>query len=450
MVAAATLLGAALAGAAPDDKAAAKPASSASASASVSASASPSAAAASPSAGLAPMPSGSATPKKWLPPGADWPDPGPSPAIYPNQRITVRFTHGRHVVDQKLPCTYCHVNADKSTLATDDLLPRKHDVCIDCHAIDESEPDKDDSPVARCDGCHLGSKKDDKGKVVVQKVSAPTANLKMNHKVHAQKGMKCAECHGEVDKLELATRDQLPRMKGCFNCHQGSDAGGLGKSSAKSECRTCHVTEKDGTLKQMFPTGVLMPPKWLKGANHSADFIERHKKVAGVDSGFCASCHTESYCVACHDGKVKPRSVHPNDWLNMHAIAARFDQPKCASCHSTQNFCLTCHTRVGITQSGPPGVSAAGLFHPDAKTWAGPKRVPGHHSYEAQKNISACISCHVERDCVVCHGTTGVGGAGANPHGPSFLNKCDTMFAKNPRPCFVCHDPDDPKLKPCR
>jgi hypothetical protein len=200
----------------------------------------------------------------------------------------------------------------------------------------------------------------------------------------------------------------------------------------------------------MFASGVLMPPKWLKNSQHSSDWMVRHRKVAGADSAYCGQCHTESFCTACHDGKVKPLGVHPNDWLSMHAVAARFDQPKCASCHSQQNFCLTCHVRVGVAQSSPGGVSSSARFHPDAAVWSSPKRVPGHHAYEAQKNINACVSCHVERDCVVCHGTTGVGGAGQSPHGASFVSKCDTMFAKNPRPCFVCHDPDDPKLKPCR
>jgi hypothetical protein len=89
-------------------------------------------------------------------------------------------------------------------------------------------------------------------------------------------------------------------------------------------------------------------------------------------------------------------------------------------------------------------------FHPPASTWSSSKRGPGHHSFEAQKNITACVSCHIERDCVVCHATAGVGGSGANPHGPTFANKCSTMFAKNPRPCFVCHEPGDRGLKQCQ
>lgn len=454
LVAASTFLGGAFAIAAPPAAPAASTSASASQSAAPPASAKAAASTTTPTytTGYAAVPAGSATPKKWLPPGADWPDVGPSNAVYPSQKLTVRFNHKAHVVGQKLPCNYCHEGVEKSTVATDVLLPKKHDLCTDCHSIDESDPFKDDSPVARCDGCHIGTKAGPNGTVTVAKVVIPQPNLKFNHKAHVTKGIQCAECHGQVGELELATRDQLPRMKGCFDCHQNGSAGGLSKKTAgaKSECKTCHVTEKDGTLKTMFASGILTPPRWLKNSQHGSDWIERHKKVAGADSGYCASCHTEAYCVACHDGKVKPRSVHPNDWLNMHEIAARFDQPKCTTCHSTTNFCQPCHSRVGIAQSSPSGVATSVRFHPDPLTWSGPKRVPGHHSYEAQKNINACVSCHVERDCVVCHGTQGVGGAGNNPHGPSFVNKCSTMFAKNPRPCFVCHDPGDKFVGQCK
>ncbi|GAC1575015.1 MAG: hypothetical protein NVS3B20_24880 [Polyangiales bacterium] len=282
----------------------------------------------------------------------------------------------------------------------------------------------------------------------------PTSNLKMNHKAHFDKGIKCEQCHGSVKQLELATRDQLPRMKGCFGCHQGTDAGAIGAkkktTGAKSECTTCHLTQRDGVLTTMFASGTLVPPRWLKNASHGADWIERHKKVAGADSGFCSTCHKEQECNDCHDGKVRPRSVHPNDWLNMHEISARFDAPKCQSCHSTQNFCTPCHTRAGVASSSPAGVASAVRFHPSAAIWSSQKRGMGHHSYEAQKNITACVSCHVERDCVVCHGTLGVGGSGASPHNASFVNKCASMFDKNPRPCFVCHTQGDKELKQCQ
>jgi hypothetical protein len=423
---------------------------SASASGSVAASASvagsPSASAVSYAHGVAPLPSGSAVPKAWLPAGAEEPDRGPSLAIYPSQRLTIRMSHKVHAGDMKMACTRCHAASTSSTKASDWLLPTKHEACDACHSIDEREPYKETTPGGRCDFCHLGSTSTLTAGVwttTVVRLQIPTANMKMSHKAHADAGVKCQQCHGEVQSLELATRDQLPRMKGCFGCHT---AGGSAK--AKTACTTCHLAEKSGvTLQTMLPSGTLLPPKWLKNASHGADWIERHKRVAGLDSGFCANCHREQECTDCHDGKTRPRSVHPNDWLNMHEVSARMDAPKCASCHSTSGFCVPCHTRVGVANGSPSGVKTT-RFHP--ADWATGKRMPGDHSYEAQKNITACVSCHVERDCATCHASKGVGGGGAKTHGPGFAAKCDVMYAKNPRPCFVCHAPDDADLARCR
>lgn len=447
LVALAVLLGAVLAVAEESKPLAAKPAPSASVSASASV-ALPWA----PVGGLAPMPGGVFVPKNALPPGADFPDPGPSRAIYPAQKLPLRFFHVKHVKDQKIACKYCHPLAEKSTSSADDLLPKKHEPCLECHAIDEKKPEKSETPPARCDACHQNVVVTN-GVAVVPKVVMPKPNLKMNHAAHAKKGIACAECHGDVGSLELGTRDQLPRMKGCFGCHQNPEPGGpstLKTAGAKSACSTCHVTRKDGVLETMFASGVLMPPKWLKNAQHGSDFLTRHKKVAGADSAFCGNCHKEQECVDCHDGKTKPKLVHPNDWLSTHAIAARFDDPKCSSCHAQQNFCLPCHTRVGITPSSPNGVASSLRFHPAASVWSGSKKGPMHHAVEAQKNLMACISCHVERDCVVCHGTTGVGGKGASPHGTSFATSCAVQFSKNPRPCFVCHTLGDKALGVCK
>ena len=406
--------------------------------------------------GYSPVPEGSQVPKDWLPPGADDPDPGPSTAIFPSQRLTLRFNHKKHVQGQNLKCTYCHTPALKSTEASDDLVPVKHEKCIGCHKIDESQPYKEatNGAAARCDFCHIEVVVDSAaGTVSVAKLQIPTANLKMNHKAHLDQGITCEQCHGKVGELELSTRDQMPRMRGCFGCHQSADPGSIGSAlkPAKSACITCHITDKTGfVLQTMWASGVMSPPRWLKNAKHGPDWIERHKQVAGNDSAFCSNCHKEEECTDCHDGKIKPQTVHPNDWLNMHEVAARFDQPKCSSCHSTTNFCLPCHTRVGVADSSPLGVATAGRFHPPPEIWSGQIRKAGHHSFEAQKNINACVSCHVERDCVVCHGTAGVGGASQSPHDLKFIDKCRTMYVKNPRPCFVCHDPYDKLLDSCR
>ena len=106
--------------------------------------------------------------------------------------------------------------------------------------------------------------------------------------------------------------------------------------------------------------------------------------------------------------------------------------------------------RVGVSEASPPNAKDSARFHPPKVIWSDPPRKPGHHSYEAERNLNACVSCHVERDCVVCHGARAVGG-GFDPHKNGFLGGCATQFRRNPRPCFVCHEAkSDTMLAKCR
>lgn len=400
--------------------------------------------------GRSPVPNEGRVPSDWLPPGASSDDTGPSKAIFPPQKLTIRFNHKFHVKDQGVQCKTCHAGAATSESVNDKLTPKPL-VCDSCHGTDHTDLAKvapGDEASGKCNFCHLGYKNGDGNSVA--KLEIPRPNMVFNHKKHAARNIACQQCHGDVEKLELATRDQLPRMKGCFNCHQHPDAAARG--DAKSACETCHVKgnqQEGGRIKTMFASGVLQPPRWLHNAGHGPDFIQRHKMVAANDSQFCASCHKEEFCTACHDGRVRPRSIHPNDYLSMHPIEARLATQKCQSCHREQSFCLSCHQRAGVSMSGPSGAAMTGRFHPPKAEWSDPPRRPGHHSFEAMRNLNACVSCHIERDCVICHGGKGIGG-GFNPHNGGFAASCSTQFKRNPRPCYVCHDPGATVLARCR
>ena len=399
--------------------------------------------------GLAPLPGDQPVPRKLLPPGSFDSDPGPSDVVFPPQGLTIRFNHAKHMAkDIGATCKTCHPGAYKSKSVTDSLIP-SGEVCDACHQSSHDDLSKvgaGDDAMGKCAFCHLGYKNGD-GNAVAQ-LALPRANLLFDHKAHADRNIGCAQCHGAVDQLELATRDQLPKMRGCFGCHQAPDSASAG--DAKSACDTCHLRGDRGTLiKTMFASGTLTPPAWLHNSEHGPDFIERHKRVAADDSQFCANCHKEDFCTDCHDGKVRPRQVHPNDYLNMHSIEARMDTQRCQSCHREQSFCLDCHMRVGISESSPPNAKESGRFHPPKSIWSDPPRRPGHHAAEAQRNLNACVSCHTERDCVVCHGAMGVG-AGFDPHRGNFASSCANQFRRNPRPCFTCHEPTDGVLAQCR
>jgi hypothetical protein len=406
------------------------------------------------------LPGDAPVPLEDRPPGAYHDDGGPSPVIFPAQKITVRMNHKKHVKELGFSCTTCHDQAKTSTKSSDSLLPPATR-CDGCHGSDHrdfSAVKSDDGDwMSQCGFCHVGYRPKD-GNTVARMVM-PKPNLRMNHAAHADKNIGCAQCHGEVENLELATRDQLPRMRGCFACHQ---MPGPARGKARGECTNCHTARRGGMLVTQFGSGTLVPPRWLHDAGHGPDWIERHRQVAANDSQFCASCHQERFCTDCHDGRVRPRKVHPNDWLSMHPTAARQDEPRCTSCHREQTFCIGCHQRAGVTMSGPYGAYAGrGRFHPPKSVWSDPPRSSQHHAWEAQRNINACVSCHTERDCATCHATAArggrggwnggsFGGQGVNPHPRDFRDRCAGALRKNARPCLVCHDPADSQLRECR
>jgi hypothetical protein len=397
--------------------------------------------------GRTPMPGDAEVPIEWMPPGSAV-SPIPSDEIFPPQTIALRFNHKKHVQQLKLTCKVCHAAAYTSADSADRLLPSP-ETCDSCHDVDHADRSNvraGKDVTGQCSFCHVGAGAKEG---LVAPVVIPKPNLRFGHKKHLDRNIGCGQCHGRVAELELATRDQLPRMAGCFTCHQMS---GAARGDAKGDCVTCHLTTPDGRLETTFATGRLLPPKWLRGAAHDADFSERHKSAAGEDSAFCASCHTERECTDCHDGRVRPRRVHPNDWLAMHAQAARQDNPRCSSCHQQQTFCGDCHRRTGVARESPSLARQAGRrFHPPPAEWTTAPRGPGHHAWEAMRNLNACVSCHSERHCATCHATKGIaGGQGVNPHPAGFRDKCGLALRRNPRPCLVCHAGGDSFLGLCR
>ena len=398
--------------------------------------------------GLYPMPNDAETPLAFMPPGSAA-SPVPSEEIYPPQTITIRFNHKKHTKDLKQTCKSCHAAAYTSDKVVDRLMP-KAEQCDACHDVDHSDlrdVKAGTDANGQCVFCHIGDKAGANG--AVAPMVLPNANLVFTHKKHLDRNIQCGQCHGQVGELELATRDQLPRMAGCFSCHNMS---GAAQGQAKGACTTCHTARNDGRMITSFTTGNLVPPQWMHNAAHTPDFIERHKSVAANDSAFCGSCHTVNECTDCHDGRVRPRKVHPNDWLSIHAQSARQDNPRCASCHQAQTFCADCHRRVGVARDTASGNRLTNRrFHPPAAEFTTAPRGPTHHAWEAMRNLNACVSCHTERDCATCHATKGLsGGHGVNPHPLGFRDKCGAAFARNPRPCLVCHQSNDPFVRSCQ
>ncbi len=372
----------------------------------------------------------------------------PSEIIFPAQRLPLRFSHAQHLA-KKIDCDFCHDEATKSHLASDNLIP-KEDVCTTCHQIDRAHPERTEK-VTPCASCHPGFAV---GKEVAR-VEIPPPNLHFDHQAHVSRGVPCTRCHDMRDTV-LATRAQLPKMELCLGCHNS----GRRPLDAPSRCATCHLNRSDGTIETSFPSGILRPSGTLRGDAHTLDFRTHHSAVAREDEKYCLNCHRQDYCQSCHNGVVKPFDFHGNDYISRHPVDARRNDPDCSSCHRAQSFCLACHERLGIVDARTAAGSvfapnSARKFHPDG--WADPSaaRNPDHHAWQAQRNLKQCVSCHRQETCLECHATRdGAGATGkmnVNPHPPNWRgsDRCQALADRNVRVCLRCHTPTDPLLH-CR
>ena len=382
---------------------------------------------------------------------------GPSSVVYPPPRIPLTFDHARHA-QRDIGCEKCHAAAPRSTAAKDDLLPGEQ-TCRPCHAIDRTNPEQATAagaPPTRCDACHPGFMPPPgaAGRFAAPlRVAIPTAALKFNHKLHAERGMACGLCHAGVDGVALATTAELPKMALCLGCHDGRQT--------TARCSACHVTLPDGRLRTAFPSGALMPGGSLRGVDaHTPGFRTDHK-VAARDERYCATCHKQSECTDCHAaGVIRPADFHPGDYATAHAVDARRNSPNCSSCHRNQTFCLGCHQRLGVgpdPEGGLPGrqpVNPFGTgtgvkqFHPPG--WARDEggnvlrdATPASHSFQARRNIRACVSCHREESCLACHSADPTRSPVVNPHPPGFGTSatCRALAQRNTRACLKCHAP---------
>lgn len=389
----------------------------------------------------------------------------PSPLILPDQALPIRFSHNIHVEGEELECTDCHGSVTNSVRSSDVNLPEES-TCFDCHEPNDAMEDPDEAdPPAECSTCHPGYVADfpdgteDFTETHLARLAPPTPeipapHLKFNHKTHLDKGVQCSTCHGDVGKLDLATRDNaMPTMGTCLSCHDGKQA--------PAECRTCHVTTPDGRIDTMSAGEPLKPAGWYMADAHDDDWLRTHKHTARQDDGYCNNCHLPKDCMDCHNGVSKPLKIHPNNWILTHPVAARKGNPSCTSCHKQQTFCVNCHQQtrvawepvVGGVPTGKQDLVSRGVkYHPDGWASFPPNITPQHHRFQAQRNINACAGCHTEETCLTCHNPGVYGAAAINPHPPGYGGSglCRRQLQRNHRACVKCHTLGSAEISMCR
>jgi hypothetical protein len=342
------------------------------------------------------------------------------------------MSHARHLA-KGVACERCHDRIARSELASDRNVPAQAR-CEACHRIEEARAGRRVDPPSACQDCHPGF--DWTVHRAPRPSRFPAPNLHFSHARHLARGAGCAGCHGELSAVDLATREQLPRMATCLDCHDGREA--------PATCATCHPASKaarGAPIETRFPSGTLLPgPGNPLGLGHGPRFERAHAQLAARQREQCLACHAESSCLRCHDGAVRPQVVHPGDFVTTHMVPARQDEARCAACHRRQSFCVACHERTGVGPEAPAGFRDPGAqVHPAGWLTPGPQ----HHGVQAARNVGACASCHREEGCARCHASAAgapPGGQHANPHPPGFSSSCRDLVRKNDRACAKCHD----------
>jgi len=358
--------------------------------------------------------------------GDEW-----SPIVYPLQRLPLIFSHAKHL-GRGATCATCHPAAASSRSAVDNLIPTELE-CRACHPIDRADPEKviAGAPPAQCRACHVGWSPDRP----VERVYLTPTPLKFAHAAHAK--TPCGGCHGDMTRVELATRRQLPTMTSCLTCHTNG--------TNERRCSDCHVTKLGGLIETDFPHGSLVPRHTGLGDAHAPGFANDHKQEARQVDATCTACHDRSTCIACHQGITKPTEFHPGNYVLTHTVEAKRGTPDCSACHRAQSFCVGCHERSGVGLRGRTdfnSVDPARAFHPAG--WASRVGGPNRHSSEARRNVASCASCHREDDCLTCHSAE-LGSLRASPHPKGWRGstRCRALDRGNRRMCLKCHVTQD-------
>jgi hypothetical protein len=161
---------------------------------------------------------GSQTPQRAGQPASD----GDSASADAAPKQPLPFSHKTHAAAE-INCDFCH-SSDSADQAI--ALPSIA-VCMNCHQV----IDKDKPAIQEL----LTFARQNRPVPWLHVYSVP-GWVYWSHTPHQQAGLQCAECHGDVAKMDVThqARD-VTSMNGCTNCHQ--------QHNVANDCGSCHEAE---------------------------------------------------------------------------------------------------------------------------------------------------------------------------------------------------------------
>jgi hypothetical protein len=119
----------------------------------------------------------------------------------------VPFSHLHHVRQLGLDCRYCHTSVEDSSFAG--IPPTE--TCMTCHSQVWTE-----APMLQ----PVRDSWQNEEPLQWNRVHNLSGFVYFNHSAHVNNGVGCESCHGRVDNMPLAWKENTLQMGWCLQCHR--------------------------------------------------------------------------------------------------------------------------------------------------------------------------------------------------------------------------------------
>jgi hypothetical protein len=119
----------------------------------------------------------------------------------------IQFSHAHHVGGMGIDCRYCHTSVEESAFAN--IPPTK--TCMNCHSQIWAN-----APILEPVRASFRNNQP----LEWTRVHDLPDFVYFNHSIHVKKGVGCATCHGEVDRMPLMYQQASLMMSWCVDCHR--------------------------------------------------------------------------------------------------------------------------------------------------------------------------------------------------------------------------------------
>jgi Cytochrome c7 and related cytochrome c len=144
----------------------------------------------------------------------------------------IRFSHRIHAGDARIGCTSCHVWAERTAIAGVPSMQR----CQGCHKFVREDPEH---PEITAELKPLLQILKEGTAIEWVRVTRVPDHVYFTHERHVRAGVRCQECHGEVERMEVVRQVAPLTMGWCLSCHQRKQREKAGRERL-TECVTCH------------------------------------------------------------------------------------------------------------------------------------------------------------------------------------------------------------------